>query len=106
MASGTVITRPRPPALMTRYAVITLVMEPIGRAVLDARDQMSAPEAASAIIAHGACTPAGPVPVAARAAGAVTSPAAASPVAVRPVTARVSAPRRETSGPSVIIGSL
>ncbi len=87
---------------MAMYAVITLVMEPIGRVVVDDRDQMSAPEAASATIAHGACTPVGPVLVAARAAGAVTSPAAARPVAVRPVTAMVSAPRRETNCPSVI----
>jgi hypothetical protein len=91
---------------MTMYAVITLVMEPIGRAVLDDRDQMSAPVAELATIVHRACTPAGSALTAARAAGAMASPAAASPVAVAPVTAMVSTPRRETTRLSPIIHPL
>src|SRR5262249_9653088 len=87
----------------TTYAVITLVMDPIGRLVTDERDHRSLPVAATAISAHRARTaasgPAGTagvtepvltvaVTVAARAgaaAPAVTiSPAATAPTASRP----------------------
>src|SRR5580700_4657923 len=99
MPSGTVITRLRPPASMTTYAVITLVTLPIGRSLTDDRLHRSAPVAAFASSAHGARTPAGVAAafaaatvfavvavftvVAALAAGA----AAVRPAASRPVTA-------------------
>src|ERR1700735_3772302 len=59
MPLGTVITRFRLPAWITTYAVITLVIEPIGCSLTDDRDQRSAPLLSSASSATGARTPAG-----------------------------------------------
>ena len=71
MPLGTVITRFRlsPGAVSTTYAVITLVMEPIGRSTTDDLDQRSAPVAAFASSARRDRTPTG------------ADPALASPVA-------------------------
>src|ERR1700745_3743554 len=65
MPPGTVITRfrLRPGVVSTTYAVIALVIEPIGRSSTDDRDQRSAPFAAFASSAHRDRTPAGPAPV-------------------------------------------
>src|SRR5690349_12634388 len=104
MPSGTVITRLRPPASMTTYAVITLVTLPIGRSLTDERLHRSAPVAAFATSAHGARTPAGAaaafavavfavavavfaVAVFAVAAALAAGAAAVRPAASKPVTA-------------------
>ena len=93
------------PASITTYAVITLVIDPIGRSVTDDWDQRSLPVASFASSAHGARTPTGPGAalalrhwrlsalrsVAARAAGpaariiTATIPAATVDAAKRPV---------------------
>src|ERR1700688_2691823 len=59
MPLGTVITRFRSPASITTYAVITLVIDPIGRSVTDDLDHRSRPVASFASSAHRARTPAG-----------------------------------------------
>src|SRR5271165_2013271 len=93
MPSGTVITRLRSPASMTTYAVMTLVTLPIGRSLTDERLHRSAPVAAFATSAHGACTPAGAaaafavVAVFAMAAALAAGAAAVRPAASNPVTA-------------------
>src|ERR1700733_9046647 len=97
MPSGTVIARLRlsPRVVSTTYAVITLVMEPIGRSTTDDRDHRSAPVAAFASSAKRDRTPDGaeaafaagaaPVPVtAARAAGAAAAPATIVPATTAP----------------------
>src|SRR5215471_1943930 len=91
MPAGTVTTRPRPPVSITTYAVMTLVMLPIGRLVTDVRLHRSAPLTAFATSAHGARTPVG-ADVAARAPGAAaarqpaTSPVTATALNSRPAT--------------------
>src|ERR1700761_5918951 len=100
MPPGTVITRfrLRPGVVSTTYAVITLVIEPIGRSSTDDRDQRSAPFAAFANSAHRDRTPAGPAPVrtAALAAGATMPPATMIPASTA-ATARRTAIRIGTS---------
>ena len=95
-AAGTVIVRSRWPALITRKAVITLVMLAIGRSVFRPRLHSSLPLAAFSTAADLAPTPDGPVEeAAARAAGAAapsTADAASAVPASRPHTRMVSRP--------------
>src|SRR5690348_6982767 len=94
MPFGTVITRFRltPGVVSTTYAVITFVIEPIGRSSVDDLDQRFAPVAAFASSAHRDFTPAGAaacsgtaaVPAAARAAGAAAPPATINPATTAP----------------------
>src|SRR5580700_1992405 len=64
MPRGTVISWFRWPASITTYAVITLVIDPIGRSVTDDRDQRFWPVASSASSAQGARTRPGPAALA------------------------------------------
>src|SRR5580692_192840 len=90
MPLGTVITRLRSPASITTYAVITLVIEPIGCSLTDDRDQRSAPVVWFATSANGARTPAGVLLVAptacvrSEAAARVAGPAATIKPATNP----------------------
>src|SRR5215472_1607059 len=92
MPEGTVITWLRLPASITRYAVMTLVMLPIGRSAVVARLHSHLPVLAFASTAHGAATPAGAVAVACGAAFAIVlvprSPASVRATAIALVTAR------------------
>ena len=92
MPPGTVTTRLRlrPGVVSTTYAVITLVIEPIGRSSTEDLDHRSAPVAAFASSAKRDRTPraarraALAAAVAARAAGAVTPPATIIPATTAP----------------------
>src|SRR5690242_4610096 len=108
MPFGTVITRFRltPGVVSTTYAVITFVIEPIGRSSVDDLDQRFAPVAAFASSAHRDWTPAGaaafcgaraaaPAASAARAAGAAVAP----PATTNPATTAPAA-----SPPAIRIG--
>src|ERR1700685_678648 len=92
MPPGTVISWFRWPASITTYAVITLVIDPIGRSVTDDWDQRSLPVASSASSANGACTPTGPAALALLAISALPRLAArAAGPAARIITATVPA---------------
>src|SRR5262245_47210656 len=96
MPFGTVITRFRPPTLITTYAVITLVMLAIGRSLTEERLHRLAPVTAFAISAQWDCTPMGALAAdAARAPGApgaaATIPAASSPAMAPALTSRTTA---------------
>src|ERR1700722_1431066 len=90
MPLGTVITRFRSPASITTYAVITLVIEPIGCSLTDDRDQRSAPVISFSSSANGARTPVGVLLVASaacapsEAAAGVAGPAATINPATNP----------------------
>src|SRR5580704_8576908 len=116
MPPGTVTTRfrLRPGVVSTTYAVITLVIDPIGRSSTEDLDHRSAPVAAFASSAKRDRTPAGAAgalaaAVAARAAGAVTplatiipattAPAASAP-AIRMLLPTPASKRRPTHSPS------
>src|SRR6516225_686417 len=93
MPFGTVITLFRLPASITRYAVITLVMLPIGRSLTEDRLHRLAPVTAFASSAQWDCTPTGAL--AARTAGApganATIPAASTPATAPALTSRTTA---------------
>jgi hypothetical protein len=101
MPLGTVITRFRlsPRVVSTTYAVITLVMEPMGRSSTDDLDQRFAPAAALASSVQCDRTPAG----AEVASPCLLAALAAGPAMTNAIIAAAAVPA--TTGPAIRMGT-